>query len=674
MAKPNNNNYPHLFQPLDLGFTTLKNRILMGSMHTGLEEKDHTGERLAAFYRARAKGGVGLIVTGGFSPNAEGSPYPFPYEPLSLSVHQCITDAVHEEGGKICLQILHTGRYAYHPNLVAPSPITAPINRFEPHALSPEQIEKQVQDFVDTALFARTAGYDGVEIMASEGYLLNEFLVKRTNHRDDEWGGEFTNRIRFPVDVVRRIRAAVGEHFIIIFRLSMLDLVEQGSSFEEIVALGQAVEQAGATIINTGIGWHEARVPTIATCVPRAGFSWVTKAFKDHFSIPVIATNRINTPDIAEQVLARGDSDMVSMARPFLADPEFVNKAERGQAERINTCIGCNQACLDHVFEGKVASCLVNPYACHETELVVQPAQTPRRIAVVGAGPAGLAAAVTAAERGHQVILIDANDRVGGQFNVAKTIPGKSEFSETLRYFSTRLKELGVEVRLNTKVDASTLNAMSIDHVLLATGIRPRVPELEGVGHEKVLSYLDVLKDRANVGKTVAIIGAGGIGFDTAEFLLNEADETTTVEQFAQQWGIDQTLQARGGLATESSQPMMESARKIYLLQRKRSKPGAGLGKTTGWIHRAQLKQHGVEMWSGCQYQRIDDSGLWIERDEQSLCLAVDHVILCAGQEPDRTLVDGLELPYTLIGGADVAIELDAKRAIAQGTKVALQI
>ena len=493
MAKPNNNNYPHLFQPLDLGFTTLKNRILMGSMHTGLEEKDHTGERLAAFYRARAKGGVGLIVTGGFSPNAEGSPYPFPYEPLSLSVHQCITDAVHEEGGKICLQILHTGRYAYHPNLVAPSPITAPINRFEPHALSPEQIEKQVQDFVDTALFSRTAGYDGVEIMASEGYLLNEFLVKRTNHRDDEWGGEFTNRIRFPVDVVRRIRAAVGEHFIIIFRLSMLDLVEQGSSFEEIVALGQAVEQAGATIINTGIGWHEARVPTIATCVPRAGFSWVTKAFKDHFSIPVIATNRINTPDIAEQVLARGDSDMVSMARPFLADPEFVNKAERGQAERINTCIGCNQACLDHVFEGKVASCLVNPYACHETELVVQPAQTPRRIAVVGAGPAGLAAAVTAAERGHQVTLIDANDRVGGQFNVAKTIPGKSEFSETLRYFSTRLKELGVEVRLNTKVDASTLNAMSIDHVLLATGIRPRVPELEGVGHEKVLSYLDVL-------------------------------------------------------------------------------------------------------------------------------------------------------------------------------------
>ena len=674
MAKPNNNNYPHLFQPLDLGFTTLKNRILMGSMHTGLEEKDHTGERLAAFYRARAKGGVGLIVTGGFSPNAEGSPYPFPYEPLSLSVHQCITDAVHEEGGKICLQILHTGRYAYHPNLVAPSPITAPINRFEPHALSPEQIEKQVQDFVDTALFSRTAGYDGVEIMASEGYLLNEFLVKRTNHRDDEWGGEFTNRIRFPVDVVRRIRAAVGEHFIIIFRLSMLDLVEQGSSFEEIVALGQAVEQAGATIINTGIGWHEARVPTIATCVPRAGFSWVTKAFKDHFSIPVIATNRINTPDIAEQVLARGDSDMVSMARPFLADPEFVNKAERGQAERINTCIGCNQACLDHVFEGKVASCLVNPYACHETELVVQPVQTARRIAVIGAGPAGLAAAVTAAERGHQVILIDANDRVGGQFNVAKTIPGKSEFSETLRYFSTRLKELGVEVRLNTKVDASTLNAMSIDHVLLATGIRPRVPELEGVGHEKVLSYLDVLKDRVNVGKTVAIIGAGGIGFDTAEFLLNEADETTTVEQFAQQWGIDQTLQARGGLATESSQPMMESARKIYLLQRKRSKPGAGLGKTTGWIHRAQLKQHGVEMWSGCQYQRIDDSGLWIERDEQSLCLAVDHVILCAGQEPDRTLVDGLELPYTLIGGADVAKELDAKRAIAQGTKVALQI
>ncbi|SBS30416.1 2,4-dienoyl-CoA reductase [NADPH] [Marinomonas aquimarina] len=668
----NNNHYPNLFRPLELGFTTLKNRILMGSMHTGLEEKDHTGDRLAAFYGARARGGVGLIVTGGYSPNAEGSPYPFPYQPLNPLVHRKITQAVHDEGGKICLQILHTGRYAFHPNLVAPSAITAPINRFTPSALSKEGIEKQIQDFVDSALFARNTGYDGVEIMASEGYLLNEFIVKHTNQRDDDWGGDYHNRIRFPVEIVRRIRETVGEDFILIFRLSMLDLVEQGSTFEEIVALGQAVEQAGATLINTGIGWHEARIPTIATCVPRAGFSWVTKAFKAHFSIPVVATNRINTPDIAEQVLAEDCADMVSMARPFLADADFVNKAEQGQSERINTCIGCNQACLDHVFEGKVASCLVNPFACHETELLLMPAETPQKIAVVGAGPAGMAAALTAAKRGLQVTLFDASDHIGGQFNIAKTIPGKAEFSETLRYFAQQLKEYGVALRLNTKVTANLLNELDVDHVLLATGIRPRTPEIEGIDHAKVLTYLDVLKYGKPVGDKVAIIGAGGIGFDTAEFLLSGIHSDQDVAHFARQWGIDQSWQHRGGVRTP--EPSTERHRTVYLLQRKPSKVGAGLGKTTGWIHRAHLKQQGVEMLSACQYQRIDDDGLWFERDGQSHCLEVDQVIVCAGQEPERALVEGLQKPFTLIGGADVAKELDAKRAIAQGTKVAMTL
>ena len=673
MSQQKNNNgvYSHLFEPLDLGFTTLKNRVLMGSMHTGLEEKDQTGERLAAFYRARAKGGVGLIVTGGFSPNAEGSPYPFPYQSLNPVVHRKITQAVHDEGGKICLQILHTGRYAFHPKLVAPSAITAPINQFMPNVLTEETIEKQIQDFMDTALFARNAGYDGVEIMGSEGYLLNEFVVTRTNQRDDEWGGDYQNRMRFPVEIVRRIRAAVGEDFILIFRLSMLDLVEQGSSFDEIVELGKAVERAGATIINTGIGWHEARIPTIATCVPRAGFSWVTKAFKEHFSIPVIATNRINTPEVAEQVLADGCADMVSMARPFLADPEFVNKARQGKSEHINTCIGCNQACLDHVFEGKVASCLVNPLACHETELIITPAEAPKRVAIVGAGPAGMAAALTAAKRGHQVTLFDAGDHIGGQFNIAKTIPGKEEFYETLRYFAQQLKDYQVNLRLNTKVDANLLNELDVDHVLLATGIRPRTPDIKGIEHEKVLTYLDVLKHGKAVGKRVAIIGAGGIGFDTAEYLLAN-EHQTDVDSFARQWGIDQTWQHRGAVC--QPEPSAQPKRTVYLLQRKASKVGAGLGKTTGWIHRTHLKQQGVTMLSGCQYQRIDDEGLWIEQEGQSRCLNVDNVIICAGQEPERTLVEGLNKPFTLIGGADVAKELDAKRAIEQGTKVAITL
>ncbi|SBT19447.1 2,4-dienoyl-CoA reductase [NADPH] [Marinomonas gallaica] len=678
MSHPNNNNnaYPHSFTPLDLGFTTLKNRFLMGSMHTGLEEVDQDGDRLAAFYSARARGGVGLIVTGGYSPNAEGSPYPFPYHPPRLEVHQKVTEAVHREDGKICLQILHTGRYAFHPNLVAPSAIQAPINQFTPHELTDETIEKQINDFVNMAVFAQQAGYDGVEVMASEGYLLNQFICQRTNHRDDGWGGDYANRIRLPVAIVERIRQAVGGDFIIIFRLSMLDLVEGGSSVEEVIELGQAVEKVGASIINTGIGWHEARIPTIATCVPRAGFAWVTKHFKDAFTIPVIATNRINTPEVAEQVLAQGQADMVSMARPFLADPDFVHKAQRQQSESINTCIACNQACLDHVFEGKIASCLVNPQACHETELLITPAEDPRHITVIGAGPAGLAAATTAAKCGHKVTLIDANDRIGGQFNVAKTIPGKSEFSETLRYFTHQLKDLGVTLRLNTNANVQSLNESNADHVLIASGIRPRTPDIKGIEHSKVVSYLDVLKGRVVVGQRVAIIGAGGIGFDTAEFLLGEDKRVQTDTEFAEEWGIDQTLQHRGGLNDHSQQNELSASprRTIYLLQRKSSKVGAKLGKTTGWIHRAQLNKHGVKMLSGCNYSHIDDQGLWLTRDGEQTCLDVDTIIVCAGQDSDRRLCEGLDKPYTLIGGADVAKELDAKRAIAQGTKIAASL
>ena len=672
---PNNKYYPNVFKPLDLGFTTLKNRVLMGSMHTGLEEKDKTGDQLAAFYAARARGGVGLIVTGGYSPNAEGSPYPMPYEPPSVKVHRNITQAVHDAGGKICLQILHTGRYAFHPNLVAPSAIQAPINRFVPNELSDEHIEKQIDDFVAMAQFAKQAGYDGVEIMASEGYLLNQFVAQRTNHRDDQWGGAYQNRIRVPVAVVARIREAVGEHFIIIFRLSMLDLVEGGSNFGEIVELGQAVEKAGATIINTGIGWHEARIPTIATSVPRGGFSWVTSKFREYFTIPVVATNRINTPEVAEAILNAGEADMVSMARPFLADPDFVNKAESGRAKAINTCIGCNQACLDHVFVGKVASCLVNPFACHETKRIRVTAEKPKKIVVVGAGPAGLAAAETAASRGHRVTLIDAGSQLGGQFNIAKTIPGKSEFAETLRYFDHRLTELGVKVCLNTRVDVADLNQMDVDHVLLATGIQPRMPDILGINHSSVKSYLEVLRDKSKVGSRVALIGAGGIGFDVAEYLMvDEPDKPLNdVADFAHNWGIDTSLKARGGVEGVEPSPHI-SEREIYLLQRKSSKVGAGLGKTTGWIHRTQLKQGGVKMLAGCTYEKIDDAGLHLLVDGEKCLLEVDTVVVCAGQEPLRYLADGLRHSYQFIGGADIAKELDAKRAILQGTEVALML
>ena len=665
--------YPHLFRPLDLGFTQLKNRVLMGSMHTGLEELPNGHKHMAAFYAERARGGVGLIVTGGIGPNEEGSTHPMTRRldnDEAVNHHKMVTDAVHIAGGKICMQILHTGRYAYTPKLVAPSAIQAPINKFTPKALTAEEIEKQIQDFVFTARQAQRAGYDGVEIMGSEGYFLNQFIAARTNQRDDEWGGSYENRIRLPIEVVRRVREAVGEHFIIIYRLSMLDLVEGGSTFDEIVQLGKAIETAGATIINTGIGWHEARIPTIATKVPRAAFTWVTAKFKQALSIPLITSNRINTPEVAEEVLARGDADMVSMARPFLADAEFVRKAQQNRADEINTCIGCNQACLDHVFNGQLTSCLVNPRACHELELVIEPATKKKRIAVVGAGPAGLAAAVTSAQRGHEVTLFDAEAEIGGQFNIAKQIPGKEEFYETLRYFARQLELHKINVHLNTRVDASMLNDGGYDEVILATGIVPRTPAIPGVEHAKVLSYLDVIKHKKPVGQRVAIIGAGGIGFDTAEYLSHgKSTPSQDIPAFMREWGIDMSLSARAGIEGMRPQPDA-SPREIFLLQRKSTRVGAGLGKTTGWAHRAGLQMKGVQMWSGVEYLRIDDHGLHVRVNQEDKLLEVDNIIICAGQEPLRALVEGLTLPYHLIGGADEAAELDAKRAIDQGTRL----
>ena len=669
--------YPHLFQPLDLGFTTLKNRILMGSMHLGLEEAPNGFQRMAAFYAERARGGVALIVTGGIGPNKEGAVHGHAAQMANaedVDNHKIVTEAVHDEGGKICMQILHTGRYAYNPQPVAPSALQAPINPFPPKELSEEDIEKQLNDFVRCATLAKEAGYDGVEIMGSEGYLLNQFIASRTNKREDSWGGDYEHRIRFPLEVVRRVREAVGSDFIIIYRLSMLDLVEGGSSFDEIVQLGKAVEDAGATIINTGIGWHEARIPTIATKVPRAAFTWASAKVRAALSVPVITSNRINMPDVAESVLARGDADMVSMARPFLADPDFVRKAEQNQADQINTCIGCNQACLDHIFAGKLTSCLVNPRACHETELLIAPATHSKKIAVVGAGPAGLAFSTTAAKRGHQVTLFDAASEIGGQFNIAKRIPGKEEFYETLRYFSKQVELTGVELKLNTFVNAEMLEEQGFDEVVLATGISPRTPDIEGIEHRKVLNYLDVMSG-AEVGQKVAVIGAGGIGFDISEYLIHQGESTSlNIPAFMQEWGVDMTMDARGGV--EKMTPVFEpAAREVYLLQRKKSKVGAQLGKTTGWIHRADLAKKGVNMLNNCEYLKIDDEGLHLLVNGEPQTLAVDNVIVCAGQEPRRELVEQIKnVAVHLIGGADVASELDAKRAIDQGTRLAADI
>ncbi|WP_346426826.1 NADPH-dependent 2,4-dienoyl-CoA reductase [Wenzhouxiangella sp. XN201] len=674
--------YPNIFRPLDLGHVTLPNRILMGSMHTGLEDRVWNWPKLTAYFVERAKGGAGLMVTGGIAPNRRGSLAPLASKltnRLEARRHRRMTDAVHEADGRICMQILHAGRYAYHPFSLAPSAIQAPINPFKPRALSSRGIEKQIRHFVRAAKLAQHAGYDGVEVMGSEGYFINQFLVPRTNKREDEWGGAFENRMRIAVEIVRRTREAVGSDFIIIYRLSMLDMLADGNSWEEVVELGKAIEAAGASIINTGIGWHETRIPTIATSVPRAAYTFVTRKFRDTVSIPLVTTNRINMPHTAEEVLARGDADMVSMARPFLADAEWVNKARAARADEINTCIACNQACLDHVFENKKASCLVNPRAGRETELLIRPAKQKKRVAVVGAGPAGLAAATTAAECGHEVVLFEAMDRIGGQFNMAQRIPGKEEFVETLRYFGRRIKLTGVDLRLNTPVDVEGPVAEDFDEFIIATGVLPRDPKIPGQDHSSVLGYIDVLLHNKPVGPRVAVIGAGGIGFDVSEFLVHgdvparpDPDQVRP-EDFFEQWGVDQSLERRGGV--EGLEPNFgEPAREVYLLQRKTTKHGKGLGKTTGWIHRASLKHYGVKMLGGVSYERVDDDGLHIRIDDKSQVLAVDNIVICAGQVSRTELVEPLEAAGAkvhLIGGAHIATELDAKRAIDEGTRVA---
>ncbi|MFG2916143.1 FAD-dependent oxidoreductase [Kitasatospora sp. NPDC048298] len=678
-AHPGSSRYPHLLSPLDLGFTTLPNRVIMGSMHVGLEEAPGGYERMAAFYAERARGGVGLIVTGGIAPNEAGRPWEggaMLTTEEEADKHRTVTDAVHAAGGKIALQILHFGRYAYHRDLVAPSAIQAPISPFTPNELTAEQVEQTIEDFARCAELARRAGYDGVEIMGSEGYLINEFIVAATNHREDEWGGAYEHRMRFPVEIVRRVRERVGEDFVIVYRLSMLDLVPGGSTLEEVVRLAQAVEAAGATIINSGIGWHEARIPTIATSVPRGAFAWVTKEVMGKVGIPLVTTNRINTPEIAEKLLAEGSADLVSMARPLLADADFVAKARADRAEAINTCIGCNQACLDHTFSLQITSCLVNPRACHETELVLGPTRSRKRIGVVGAGPAGLAFAVSAAERGHDVTLYDAAETIGGQLNIARRIPGKEEFDETLRYFRTRLAELAVTLRLGATVTAEQLAGHGHDEIVLATGVTPRTPaDIPGIDHPSVLGYLDVLRDGAPVGERVAILGAGGIGFDVAEFLTDPGDAASlNPPAFQAKWGIDPEYRERGGLrAPERPKP----PRSVHLLQRKTTKVGAGLGKTTGWIHRTELKHRGVVMVPGVTYELIDDAGLHLTVDGERQLLPVDTVVLCTGQEPRRDLYEALRergLSAHLIGGADVAAELDAKRAIKQGTELAASL
>ncbi len=677
IARVTPNPFPHLLAPLDLGFTTLPNRVLMGSMHTGLEDRAEDYPKLAAYFAERARGGVGLIVTGGIAPNAAGWTKPFAGT-LSgrrhVARHRLVTEAVHGAGGRVCMQILHTGRYAYHPLSVAPSRLKAPISPFTPRELSDRGVERQIAAFVRSAALAQEAGYDGVEVMGSEGYFINQFLAARTNRRSDRWGGPWHNRMRLPLEIVARTRAVVGREFILIYRLSMLDLVEGGSRWEEVVELAQAVEDAGATIINTGIGWHEARIPTIATMVPRAAFTWVTRRLKGAVRVPLVTSNRINDPAVAERVLAAGDADLVSMARPLLADPEFVAKAASDRADEINTCIACNQACLDLVFENATATCLVNPRAARESELVYRPAESPKRIAVVGAGPAGLSCAAVAGRRGHRVTVFEAATEIGGQFNMAKRVPGKEEYRETLRYFRRELELAGVELRLNRTASVADLANGAFDEVVLASGVLPRAPAIPGLDHPKVLDYVDVLLRGCPVGGSVAIVGAGGIGFDVAEFLSHDAAHAATSEDipaFMREWGIDMTLAARGGLI-EAAEP--RSPREIWLLQRKPTPPGRDLGKTTGWVHRMTLKRRGVRMLAGVAYERIDDAGLWISQGGETRCLAVDNVVICAGQEPRRELVAGLEAaerrPH-LIGGSKLAVELDARRAIDEGARLA---
>ena len=671
--------YPNLLAPLNLGFTTLKNRVLMGSMHVGLEEAPGGYDRMAAFYAERAKGGVALIVTGWISPNDHGVTFHGGSKLDTIEEaekHKVITQAVHEAGGKIAMQILHTGRYSYQAENVAPSPIQAPINPVKPHALTSAEVQQTIDDFANCAKLAQYAGYDGVEIMGSEGYLINEFIAARTNHRDDEWGGSYANRIRFPIEIVRRTREMVGENFIIIYRLSMLDLVEGGSTLEEVIQLAKEIEKAGATIINTGIGWHEARIPTIATKVPRAAFTWVTRKLKGQVKIPLITSNRINTPEMAEYVLASGDADMISMARPMLADSEFVLKAEQGRSDEINTCIGCNQACLDHIFSMKIATCLVNPRACYETELIFKETNVAKNIAVIGAGPAGLSFAVYAANRGHQVTVFEAAAQIGGQFNIAKTIPGKEEFYETLRYFKRQIElQPRIKLQLNHKASLEELAQSNFDDIVVATGVTPRQLEIPGIDHAKVLSYLDVLKERKPVGQRVAIIGAGGIGFDTAEFLSHEGESgSINPEKFYDEWGIDTEYENVGGLKAANVE---KPQREIYLLQRKAASVGASLGKTTGWIHRTGLKHRDVKMIAGANYEKIDDQGLHIVVNDKPAVLEVDHVIICAGQESYTAMFDELKAAgknVHLIGGAKEAGELDAKRAIRQGAELAAVI
>ncbi|MEO8103471.1 MAG: NADPH-dependent 2,4-dienoyl-CoA reductase [Betaproteobacteria bacterium] len=668
--------YPHLLAPLDLGFTTLKNRVLMGSMHTGLEDKAKDFPKLAAYFAERARGGVGLMVTGGYAPNVEGWLSPFGSRLASSGSarkHRLITEAVHADGGKIALQILHAGRYGYSPFSVAPSKIRSPITPFTPRELSAGGIERQIKCFVRAGVLAREGGYDGVEVMGSEGYFINEFLVAHTNHRGDAWGGSYENRMRLPVEIVTRMREAVGKDFIIIYRLSMLDLIPDGQTWEEVVTLAKAIEQAGATIINTGIGWHEARVPTIATSVPRGAFAWVTKKMKGEVRIPLITTNRINAPEVAEQIIADGFADMVSMARPLLADADFVNKAAAGRADEINTCIGCNQACLDHVFKQKRASCLVNPRACHETELVFRPAAQKKRVAVVGAGPAGLACSTALAECGHNVELFDSAAAIGGQFNMAKVIPGKEEFHETLRYFKRRIEVTGVKLNLNRRVSADDLKGF--DDVILATGVLPRNPRIPGQDMPHVLSYIDVLLHKKPVGKRVAVVGAGGIGFDVSEFLVHDGHSPTLDNaEWMKEWGVTDPSLMRGGVTKPEVTP---PARAVVLLQRKASQVGKGLAKTTGWIHRAALKKKQVEMIAGANYESIDATGLHItfgEKHENPTLIECDNIVLCTGQEPLRELQAPLEaagVRVHLVGGALEAGELDAKRAIDQASRLA---